>query len=158
LVYGLRVAGRCLQFNKKNLFKGVIMVSLIPRCLVMLGLLCPALALAVTPMIAASTYHSLALKSDGTVMAWGYNSSGELGDGTTMQRTSPVAVTGLNGVVAVAAGGGHSLALKSDGTVMAWGHNDYGQLGDSTTTNRSSPVAVAGLAGVLAVAAGPVHG
>jgi alpha-tubulin suppressor-like RCC1 family protein len=90
-------------------------------------------------------------------MAWGGNYCGELGDGTTTNRASPVSVTGLPGVAAIDAGG-HSLALKSDGTVMAWGHNDYGQLGDSTTTNRSSPVAVAGLAGVLAVAAGPVHG
>jgi alpha-tubulin suppressor-like RCC1 family protein len=80
--------------------------------------------------IAAGYSHSLALKADGTVMAWGYNSSGQLGDGTTMQRLSPVAVPGLTAVVAIAAANRHALALKFDGTVMAWGDNSSGQLGD----------------------------
>src|SRR6267142_5249197 len=66
--------------------------------------------------IAAGDGHSLALKSNGTVVAWGYNSSGQ----------STVRV-GLGGVVAIAAGGGHSLALKSAGTVVAWGVNRYGE-------------------------------
>ncbi|MBK7282970.1 MAG: hypothetical protein IPI09_20595 [Burkholderiales bacterium] len=75
-------------------------------------------------------YHSLALKSDGTVVAWGNNLQGQLGDGTTTNRTSPVAVTGLTAVAAIAAAGYQSIALKSDGTVVAWGLNNEGQLGD----------------------------
>ncbi|SMB96533.1 Alpha-tubulin suppressor [Thermanaeromonas toyohensis ToBE] len=112
-----------------------------------------AYASVVQPMISAGTYHSLALKSDGTVWAWGQNSYGQLGDGTTTNRYTPVQVQGLSDVVAVAAGGGHSLALKSDGTVWAWGANNYGQLGDGTTANRYTPVQVQGLSGVVAIAA-----
>ncbi|MGC9030112.1 MAG: RCC1 domain-containing protein [Desulfomonilaceae bacterium] len=110
--------------------------------------------------------HALALKSDGTVWAWGYNGAGQLGDGTTTYRATPVQVSGLNDVIAIAAGGGiadgltfpgHSLALKSDGTVWAWGYNGYGQLGDGTTTNRLTPVQVSGLTNVVAIAAGGLH-
>ena len=104
--------------------------------------------------------HSLALKADGTVWAWGRNSSGELGNGTTTDRTTPVQVTGLTGVVAIAGGYGHSLALKSDGTVWAWGTDLYGQLGDGANTtlgHQTIPVAVSGLTGVSAIAAGWGH-
>src|SRR5713101_6561499 len=66
--------------------------------------------------IAAGAGHSLALKSDGTVVAWGDNFNG--------QSTVPA---NLTGVIAIAAGGNHSLAVKSDGTVAAWGANFYGQ-------------------------------
>jgi alpha-tubulin suppressor-like RCC1 family protein len=108
--------------------------------------------------VAGGGSHSLALKADGFVWSWGYNAEGELGDGTTINRTSPVAVSGLSsGVVAVAGGGSHSLALKADGSVWAWGDNSFGQLGDGTTINRTSPVAVSGLSGVLAVAGGGGH-
>ena len=74
--------------------------------------------------VVASTsgdYHSLALKSDGTVWAWGYNAEGQLGDGTTTSRFSPVQVSGLSGVAAIAGGVYHSLAVRTDGTVWAWG-------------------------------------
>ncbi len=102
--------------------------------------------------------HSLAVKSDGTVWAWGSNSNGQLGDGTTTGRSTPVQVSGLSGVSGVAASYRHSLALKSDGTVRGWGFNQNYQLGDSTTTDRSTPVQVSGLTGVTAVAAGSYHG
>ena len=98
--------------------------------------------------VAAGGYHSLAVKNDGTVWAWGLNDNGQLGDGTTINRLSPVQVLGvggsgfLTGVVQVAAGGSHSLAVKNDGTVWAWGQNTSGQLGDNSTTNRSTPVQV----------------
>ena len=71
--------------------------------------------------IAGGGDHSLALKSDGTVWAWGWNGYGQLGDGSTTNRLTPVPVSGLTGVVAIAGGDYHSLALKSDGTVWAWG-------------------------------------
>ncbi|MCR2806297.1 RCC1 domain-containing protein [Paenibacillus soyae] len=101
--------------------------------------------------IAAGYSHSLALKSDGTVWAWGHNSSGQLGDASTTNRFTPVQVTNLGSVTAIAAGSSHSLALKSDGTVWTWGHNASGQLGDGSTTNRSSPVQVSGLDSVSSI-------
>lgn len=100
---------------------------------------------AVTPQIKVSGTHSLALQSDGTVLAWGDNSSGELGDGTTLERQSPVAVTGLTDVVAVAAGDYRSMAVVGDGTVWTWGEGSL------------APTQSAGLADMTAVAAGFGH-
>jgi alpha-tubulin suppressor-like RCC1 family protein len=90
--------------------------------------------------IAAGEYHSLALKSDGTVWAWGYNACGQLGDGITTSTNIPVQVKELRDVTAIAAGKYHSLALKSDETVWAWGENYNGQLGDGTSMDRNTPV------------------
>ena len=119
----------------------------------------PRTSLAVSPVsaIAGGEYYSLALKSDGTVWAWGENSVGQLGDGTTINRSNAVQVSGLSGVIAIAAGAYHSLALKSDGTVWAWGANSLGQLGDGTTINRSNAVQASGLSGVIAIAAGQYY-
>ncbi|MFF2149689.1 RCC1 domain-containing protein, partial [Kitasatospora sp. NPDC058190] len=101
--------------------------------------------------------HSLALRKDGTVLAWGANGSGQLGDGTTATpRTAPVRVCApgqtapctrfLHGVRDIAANGlsgAHSLALHEDGTVLAWGANGQGEVGDGTTTTpRTTPVRV----------------
>jgi alpha-tubulin suppressor-like RCC1 family protein len=108
--------------------------------------------------VAAGQNHSLAARSDGTVAAWGWNSNGQLGDGTTTSRTSPGPVSGLANVARVAARNTHSYAMKTDGTVVAWGSNAYGQLGDGTKTQRTTPVAVGGLTGVIAIAAGAGHG
>ncbi len=96
--------------------------------------------------IACGYYHTVALKSDGTVWAWGKNDYGQLGDGTTSNKNStPVQVSGLSDVTAIAAGEAHTLALKSDGTVWAWGHNSYYSLGDGTHMDRTTPVQVSGL-------------
>ena len=94
----------------------------------------------------------------GTARAWGRNTFGQLGDGTTVVRTTPVPVSGLANVTALAGGDSHSLALLSDGTVMAWGFNGQGQLGDGTLINRTTPVPVSGLANVTAIASGGSHG
>ncbi len=80
----------------------------------------------------------LAVKSDGTVRASGWNTNGQIGDGSTTNRSTPVAVSGLSGVVAVAGNYSHSVALKNDGTARAWGSNGAGTLGDGTTTDRST--------------------
>jgi alpha-tubulin suppressor-like RCC1 family protein len=105
--------------------------------------------------VAAGNGHGLALRSDGTVWAWGFNGSGELGDGTRTSRSTPVQVTGLTGVTQVAASGAFSLALRSDGTVWAWGDNRAGQLGRGTTSNHEvTPARVTGLAGVTKISAG----
>jgi alpha-tubulin suppressor-like RCC1 family protein len=107
--------------------------------------------------VAAGDTHSLAVKSDGTVWAWGDNASGQLGNGTTTQSLVPVQVSGLSGVVEVSAGTNFSLARKSDGTVWSWGRNTSGQLGDGTTTQRNSPVQVVGLSGATLIRAGDTH-
>ena len=103
--------------------------------------------------------HTLARKNDGTVWAWGYGLSGQLGDGAGISRSIPVQMadasdpTGyLTGVTAVGAGDYHSIIVKSDGTVWTCGNNDYGQIGDGTNEERFTPVPVSGLTNVTAVA------
>lgn len=86
--------------------------------------------------------HSLALRGDGTVWAWGSGITGALGDGSTNRRTTPVQVQGLDSVRIIGAGGSYSLALKNDGTLWSWGNNEYGQLGDGTQANRRLPVQI----------------
>jgi alpha-tubulin suppressor-like RCC1 family protein len=108
--------------------------------------------------VVAAGGHSVALTRDGVVWAWGLNAVGELGDGTRVDRWSPVRVRGLPpNVTEIASGGGGNLALAADGTVWAWGDNRSGQ-GGTGTTSESIPVRqVEGLAGVKAIAAGYHH-
>ena len=90
--------------------------------------------------VAAGANHVLALKSDGSVWAWGYNGNGQLGDHLSNASYVPSPITSLRGgVVAIAAGDEFSMALKSDGSVWAWGLNDWGQLGRGSTNNINSP-------------------
>ena len=117
--------------------------------------------------ISAGFYHSVYLKSGGTVWAAGRNDYGQLGDGTTTDRSNPVQVVDgsgnpLIGMVGVAAGSSYTVYLKGDGTVWAAGRNHFGQLGDGTTTNRTNPVQVLDesgnpLSGVVGVSAGVNH-
>jgi uncharacterized repeat protein (TIGR01451 family) len=102
--------------------------------------------------IEAGYFHSLALKGDGTLRAWGENLSGQLGDGTTILRPAPVQVNGLSGVISVSAGSQHSLALLNDGTVQAWGGSATDQLGDGIRTQFSVPRQVGGLSGMVQIA------
>ena len=107
--------------------------------------------------VVAGDNYSVALKTDGTIFAWGDNSQGQLGDGSQITRLSPVAVTGLSDVIAIAAGSLHTLAVKRDGSVWSWGSNGSGQLGDGTTTTRLAPVQIPNFTDVVAVAAGASH-
>ncbi|MBE3551165.1 MAG: hypothetical protein IMX03_08080 [Brockia lithotrophica] len=115
--------------------------------------------------VAVGVYHSLAVKKDGTVWAWGSNSWGQLGNskvkvglGYATYSVTPVQVEGLTDVVQVAAGGNHSLAVKKDGTVWAWGYNGSGELGNGQAGDYSAtPVQVEGLTDVVQVAAGAYH-
>ena len=107
--------------------------------------------------VSAGGAHSLALKADGTVWAWGWNSNGQLGNATTTDSNVPVQVWGLTGVRAIYARGSHSIALTSGGTVWSWGDNDYGQLGNGTNLDANVPVQIPGLTGVTSISAGSFH-
>ena len=95
--------------------------------------------------ISAGYIHTVFLLSDGTVRSVGYNVYGQLGDGTTTNRSTPVVTQGISNCISISAGNIHTVFLLSDGTVRSIGYNYYGQLGDGTTTNRSTPVVTQGI-------------
>jgi len=102
--------------------------------------------------ISINGYHSCALMTDGSVKCWGYNASGQLGDGSTNNSSTPVSVSGMaSGVKQVSAGDTHTCALLQDGSVKCWGNNYYGQLGNGLTVNSSTPVNVSGLSSDVSV-------
>jgi hypothetical protein len=109
------------------------------------------------PHISAGGSHTCALAASGTIKCWGNNTSGQLGDGTTTNSSTPVTVSGITNATSISAGYHHTCALLAGGTIKCWGYNFYGQLGDGTTTNSSTPVAVTGITNGTAISAGALH-
>ncbi|MEI8058081.1 MAG: RCC1 repeat-containing protein, partial [Actinomycetes bacterium] len=112
--------------------------------------------------VAAGLYHSCAVLATGAAQCWGYNGSGQLGDGTTSNSNLPVTVSTITTAVSVTAGYQHSCAVLSSGKVWCWGWNGdgQGQLGNNSTANASAPVQVTGLPATdpaLSVVAGYAH-
>ena len=109
--------------------------------------------------VAGGSYHTAAIKTDGTLWVWGLGTSGHLGDNTATTRSTPV-TTFLGGTnwKQVACGGDHTVAIKTDGTLWTWGNNGSGRLGDNTAINRSTPVTTfAGGTNWKQVAGGSYH-
>ncbi len=100
---------------------------------------------------------SCALENDGTAKCWGVNGNGQLGDGTTTQRNTPVAVSGLTGATAIAAGESFACALINTGAIKCWGYNGNGQHGDGTVTQHLTPVSVSGINNAVGISAGRLH-
>jgi alpha-tubulin suppressor-like RCC1 family protein len=95
--------------------------------------------------VSAGWRHVIAVRTNGTLWAWGGNAAGALGDGTTVNKSSPVSVIGgFTNWCAASAGARHSLGIRTNGTAWAWGENNSGQLGDNTGTATSSPISVIG--------------
>ena len=92
--------------------------------------------------ISAGTLHTLAVKNDGSLWAWGDNTYGQLGDGTVIGKNIPVQIGTANNWSKVDAGYYHSIAIKTDGTLWAWGSNGSGQLGDGTDVDKNEPVPI----------------
>jgi alpha-tubulin suppressor-like RCC1 family protein len=101
----------------------------------------------------AGSRHSCAVLSSGTIDCWGANTTGQLGDGTNQDRSTPVPVTGITNAVQVSAGN-HTCAVLTSGAVECWGPNFEGQLGNGTNQNSSTPVQVAGITSAVAVSVG----
>jgi alpha-tubulin suppressor-like RCC1 family protein len=109
--------------------------------------------------VAGGSQHSLALLKDGTIRAWGTNKDGQVGDGTTTTRKTPVSVIGVRNAVAIAAFSTVSAALLADGTVMTWGNGNSG-LGRKTATRDAAnptPALVDGVTGITSLAIGSIH-
>lgn len=115
----------------------------------------PVSGVAEATSVSAGDDFSCAVIRDGSVRCWGFNLSGQIGDGTTLNiAMESEEVIGVDSAQGVAAGGNHACSLLDDATVRCWGGNEFGQLGDGSTEDRLEPVEVVGLRGVRALSAG----
>lgn len=109
--------------------------------------------------VAVGSHHSCAITAEGAARCWGYNFSGQLGDGSEELRLEAVPVVGLNsGVASLSAGAQHTCAVMATGEAQCWGNNSYGQLGDGSGVSRRTPVIVQNLGeNVASLALGQYH-
>ncbi|HEY0251165.1 MAG TPA: hypothetical protein VGC41_06540, partial [Kofleriaceae bacterium] len=107
--------------------------------------------------IATGSEHACAVRDDGSVWCWGRNDFGQVGDGTTTDRVSPMQVHGVANAKQVVAGDTHSCAIDATGAVFCWGHNASGQLGDGSTTDSKEATKVTGITGATALGTGYQH-
>ena len=155
-IIGMIVSAKALarfDFRGDIIMKKFISLLMVVSMLVSLSLhALVAAAPAITPTatlsmrgireIAAGGSHSVVIRNDGTLWAWGSNTYGQLGDSTSTDRSTPVQVGTDTNWKSVSAGDFHTVALKTDGTMWAWGRNNDNQLGDNTDTQRNSPVQI----------------
>ncbi|MFD0820167.1 RCC1 domain-containing protein, partial [Micromonospora zhanjiangensis] len=122
------------------------------------GALDAALAASTVSRIAVGNTHTCAIRTDGALWCWGDNYSGQLGDGTTTGRTSPVRIGDTTATWARIDGGtSDTCAVRTDGSLWCWGGNYNGQLGDGTMTNRTSPVRIGDATNWASVSTGTNH-
>ncbi len=107
--------------------------------------------------ISAGFGHTIAIKTDGSLWAWGTGSSGQLGDGTQISKSSPVRIGTATDWVSIFASDSYTMAIKTDGSLWAWGNNTHGQLGDGTTTQRNSPVQIGTATNWQSIGGGQFH-
>ncbi|MBU6317413.1 MAG: hypothetical protein KGR47_12945, partial [Acidobacteria bacterium] len=107
--------------------------------------------------VAVGDQHSCALRRNGNVQCWGFNGSGQVGDGTNDQRTFPVTVAGFNDIVQISAGLNHTCGRRANGGVICWGSGGQGQLGNGAMANSSQAVVVQGIVDAAFIAAGANH-
>ncbi len=107
--------------------------------------------------ISAGNFHALAIKTGGTLWAWGENKYKQLGDGSAVLRSAPVQIGAFTDWKSVSAGGAHSLGIRTDGSLWTWGDNQFGQLGDGTYVAKSTPIRIGTGTNWLAVSVAASH-
>lgn len=107
--------------------------------------------------VTSGELHTLAIRSDGSLWAWGRNANGQLGDGTNIDRATPVQIGTSKDWVSVSAGKAHTLAVNKTGLLYGWGMNFNGQLGDNSKVDKRVPTKIGTLTGWIKVAAGADH-